>query len=176
VLATTAPESMPFRFDPKPASLRVGKRRGDVWTMKPTAALDPKARTAMSKALGDPPRLHFAYVQRGDQLFMMITPDRPERYLQRALAAADGKASLASRKQASAIVASHAGDTLFVAVGFAPIVRWLDQIDAIDPPKLSVPERLDDFVFTVRPAGERRREATLDVSASMLAALFELGA
>lgn len=176
VLATPAPESMPFRLDPKPAALRVGKLRGEVWTMKPTAALAPQARTAMSKALGDPPRIHFAYVQRGDQLFMVITPDRPERYLKRALAAADGKASLARREQAAGLVAAHAGDTMFVTAGFAPIVRWLDDIDAIAPPKVSVPERLDDFVFTVRPAGERRREATLDVSASMLATLFELGA
>lgn len=177
VLATPSPESMPFRLDPKPAALRVGKLRGEVWTMKPTAALAPQARTAMSKALGDPPRLHFAYVQRDDQLFMMITPDRPERYLQRALAAAGGKASLARRKDASALVAAHAGDTLFVAVGFAPIVGWLADIDAITtPPKVALPERFDDFVFSVRPAGERRREATFDVSASMLATLFELGA
>lgn len=176
VLATASSTDGGFRFDPEPETLRVGKARGHVWTMKPTAALAPQARTAASKLLGDPPRLHFAYVQRGDQLLMVITPDRPERYLRRALAAADGKATIASRKDLADVLAAHAGDTLFVSAGFAPVAGWLARIGAIAPLKLSMPERLDDVVISVRPAGERQREATLELSASMVAALFELGA
>jgi hypothetical protein len=176
VLATPVPEGAPFRFELRPKALRVGKLRGDLWTMTPTDALPPQSRAGLAKVLGNPPQLHFGYVQRGDQLLMVIAPDQVERYLRRALAAADGKASLASRKDVRELIAPHTGDTVFIAAGFAPIARWLDQIDAIEPLPVSVPERLDDVVLTVRPAGERQREATFELSASLLGALLELGA
>jgi hypothetical protein len=167
--------ALPFRFEHRPGAFRAGKLRGDVWTMKPTETMPPATREGLVQLLGDPPHFQAAYVQRGEVLYMAMAPQKVDRYLRRALAAADGKSALGERESARSFIESHAGDTLVVSAGMAATLRWLDQIDAIPPPAIVIPERPDDVLLTLRPAGERQREMVIDVSAAMIQALFELG-
>lgn len=171
---TSGPSSS-VTLELRPGAFRAGKARGDLVTMTLGAAFMAKPGAAsVSKVLGDPPRFHMAFVQRGDTLTMAMAPAKVDRYLRRALAAADGKEPLADLTAARAVIQAQAEDTMFFTLGMAGLVRWLDRIDAIDPVTVVIPERLDDLVVAMRPAGERQREVTLDLSATMLAALFQL--
>jgi hypothetical protein len=165
----------PFAFELRPGAFRAGKARGDLATMTLGAAFMAKPGAAsVTKALGDPPRIHMAFVQRGDTLTMAMAPAKVDRYLRRALAAADGEEPLGKLTAARAVLEARAEDTMLFTVGMSGLVGWLDRIDAIDPVTVVIPERFDDLVVAMRPAGERQREVTLDVSATMLAALFQL--
>lgn len=165
-----------FTTEVRPGALRVGKTRGDLVIMKPNAAfLATPGGASFAKALGASPRIEMALAQRGDTLTMAMAPTKADRYLRRALAAADGKDSLGNVTAARVVLEAQAEDTMLVTASLSAIVRWLDQIDAIDPVTIAIPERLDDIVVAMRPAGERQREVTIDVSATMLGALFQLG-
>ncbi len=168
-------DALPFRFEIRPGAFRAGKLRGDLWTMKATASLPPAAAAGIEPVFGDPPQLDLAYAQRGDLLFMAMAPRKADRYLRRALAAADGKRPLGRRKDAEALLDSHAGDTYVIAASVGDIVAWLVEIEAIPPQPTTFGERLDDFVLTVRPAGERQRELTIDLAPPLTKALQRLG-
>lgn len=165
-----------FTTEVRPAALRVGKARADLVTMSltPTFTATPGG-ASFAKLLGEAPRIQIAVVQRGDTLTMAMAPAKVDRYLRRALAAADGKAPLGDLTAAREVLVAQASDTMRFTASLSAIVRWLDQIDAIPPVTLAIPERLDDLVVAMRPAGERQREVTIDVSATMLAALYQLG-
>lgn len=173
--ASTPPEAF-FTTELRPGALRVGKLRADVLTMKPSAAfLGAPGGDAVAKALGSPPRIEMAFVQRGDTLVMAMAPAKVDRYLKRALAAAGGKDPLGNVTATRELLEANAGSTVTFAVGLAGIIRWLDQIDAIEPVAFPIADRHDDVVVVIRPAGERQRELTIDLSATMLDALFKLG-
>lgn len=166
-----------FTTEIRPGALRVGKLRADVVTMTPTAAFSSTPGGAsVVQALGESPRLQLAFTQRGDTFIMAMAPTKVDRYLRRALAANDGKATLADVTAAKPVLQANAGNTMTITASMSAIVRWLDQLDVIPPPKVPIPERLDDLVVSMRPAGERQREVTVDLSATMLEALFRLGA
>lgn len=172
--AATGPSSL-FTLELRPGAVRAGKARGDLVTMTFGAAfMAQPGGAAVTKVLGDPPRFHLAFVQRGDTLTMAMAPAKVDRYLRRALAAADGEEPLGNLTAAREVIEAQAADTMLLTVGMAGLVRWLDRIDAIVPVTVVIPERLDDLVVAMRPAGERQREVTLDLSATMLAALFQL--
>lgn len=165
-----------FTTEVRPGVLRIGKTRGDLVIMEPNAAfLATPGGASFAKVLGASPRVEMAFAQRGDTLTMAMAPAKADRYLRRALAAADGKDPLGNVTAAREVLEAQAEDTMLVTASLSAIVRWLDRIDAIDPVTIAIPERLDDIVVAMRPAGERQREVTIDVSATMLGALFQLG-
>jgi hypothetical protein len=165
-----------YRMELRPGAFRAGKLRGDVLTMKPTAELlSQPGGAGLTRVLGDPPRLHMAYVQHGDLLHMAMAPGKAaDRYLRRVLASASGERPLGAREDAQALLDAHRGDTWMVAGSVQAILTWLIAIDAIRPPPIILPERLDDVVLTLRPAGERQREVVVELSSAVVQALIQL--
>lgn len=165
-----------FTTEVRPGALRVGKARGDLVTMSltPTFTATPGG-ASFARLLGETPRIQIALVQRGDTLTMAMAPAKVDRYMRRALAAADGKEPLGNLTAARELLVAQASDTVLFTASMSAIVRWLDQIDAVPPVTVAIPERLDDLVVALRPAGERQREVTIDLSATMLGALYQLG-
>ncbi len=173
--ASMSSESL-FTMQLRKGALRVGKLRGDVLTMTASEALLSKpGGDAIRKALGSSPRIDVAFVQQGDTLVMAMAPAKVERYLKRALAAVDGKGALADHAASRELLETNAGSTVTLAASLAGLTRWLDEIDAIAPVSFPIAERRDDVVVVIRPAGERQRELTVDLSATLLDALPKLG-
>jgi hypothetical protein len=175
-MQASIPPEASFTTELRKGALRVGKLRGDVLTLKPSAAfLATPSGSALGKALGSDPRIDMAFVQRGDTLFMAMAPAKVDRYMKRALAAAEGKGSLGKLGATRALLEANAGSTVTFAASLAGLTRWLDEIDAIEPVPFSIADRRDDVVVVIRPAGERQRELTIDLSATLLDAVSRLG-
>lgn len=160
----------------RPGAFRAGKIRGDLLTMKPTAELmGQPGGAALTRVLGDPPRLDMAYAQRGEVLYMAMVPgDGVERYLRRALGAATNKGHLGARKDTRSLLDEHPRDSWVFAADVDALVAWLVAIDVIQPPRLTFGGHLDDVVMTMGPGAERQREAQLDLSTTLVRRLFEL--
>lgn len=171
---------LPFEFELKRGTVRAGKVRGDVVTMRPSAKAQDLLQNdpgwaILTKALGGSLALQTAYAQRDDVLYMAMAPQKAERYLQRALAAGAGKRNLESRKEAMELLGPHSGDSMVLMTDVGEVLGWLVAIGAMDAPRKPVGGKLDDVVLSMRPGPEPgQREVVVEVSQSLLDGLLTL--
>lgn len=168
---------IPFDVSIRRGGLRVGKVRGDIVTMKPTAAVQAELAASpgwaeLTKALGGPPTLHMAYAQQGDVLYLAMAPQKVERYLRRALSAAASTKPVGARKAELAVPESRLDGTMLIATNVQVMLDWLVAIDAIEPRKGTIGGRADDVVMTIRPGEAGQREVIFEVSQSFIDSLL----
>jgi len=160
--------------------LRIGKVRGDLVTMRPSADLQAKMKEGpawdtISKAIGGSPQIQLAYAQHGDVLYMTFTVRNAKRYLARALGAGRGKKNLGGDRSAMARLERHQDSSMSMLVDVRRALDWLVRVDAMERLSGPVGGEFDDVVLSMRPGAQGQREVLLDVSQSLVDDLIALG-